>query len=97
MGQRAANMSTSCLPTPVTSLKARTSMNGAIQPRLTLSSASAEQYKRDWPWKYEGYKAFSAWIASEDDFFVFRRFGALNANTILWMQDRISQTEEKFE
>lgn len=34
-------------------------------------------------------------MASEDDFFVFRRFQNLNAQTILWMQDRISGIEER--
>lgn len=36
-------------------------------------------------------------MASEDDFFLFRRFENLNAQTILWMQDRISQIEERLE
>ncbi|KAF2635322.1 hypothetical protein P280DRAFT_411735 [Massarina eburnea CBS 473.64] len=46
------------------------------------------------PWKYDGYQSFTAWMASEDDFFLFRRFDTLNARTILWMQDRIIQIEE---
>jgi hypothetical protein len=53
--------------------------------------------KRDAAWKYEGYKAFGAWMASEDDFFIFRRFESLNAQTLLWLQDRIVQIEEKLE
>lgn len=32
-------------------------------------------------------------MASDDDFFLFRRFGALNSRTILWMQDRITRVE----
>lgn len=32
-------------------------------------------------------------MASEDDFFLFRRFGDLNSRTILWMQDRITRLE----
>jgi hypothetical protein len=36
-------------------------------------------------------------MASENDFFVFRRFESLNANTILWMQYQISELEEKLE
>jgi hypothetical protein len=47
------------------------------------------------PWKFEGYKAFSSWMASDDDCFLFRRFEGLNAQTILWMQDRIIQIEGK--
>ncbi|KAF2874720.1 hypothetical protein BDV95DRAFT_626391 [Massariosphaeria phaeospora] len=64
-----------------------TSTNGSVD----------EQAKRDQAWKYEGYQAFSRWMASEDDFFVFRRFEALNAGVILWMQDRITQVEKRLE
>jgi hypothetical protein len=45
----------------------------------------------------QGYQEFSRWMASEDDFFVFRRFESLNASTILWMQYRISELEEKLQ
>lgn len=36
-------------------------------------------------------------MASDDDFFVFRRFEGLNASTILWMQYRISELERRLE
>jgi hypothetical protein len=48
-------------------------------------------------WKVEGYQEFSKWMASENDFFVFRRFESLNANTILWMQHSISELEARLE
>lgn len=57
----------------------------------------SDQQKKSAPWKYEGYQAFSKWMASDDDFFVFRRFESLNANTILWMQYQISQLEKELE
>jgi hypothetical protein len=47
------------------------------------------------PWKYYGYKAFSEWSASDNDFFAIRRFGALNTRVILKWQDDICQLEEK--
>jgi len=47
------------------------------------------------PWKYHGYRTFSQVIASDTDFFVIRRFGALNARVILALQDDISQLEEQ--
>ena len=47
------------------------------------------------PWKYLGYKHFSNFIASDDDFSVVRRFGTLNARVILSVQDGISELEEK--
>lgn len=34
------------------------------------------------------------WIASDDDFFVLRRFGELGARVLLRMQDRIVKLEE---
>lgn len=46
------------------------------------------------PWKYLGYRAFSEFIASDNDFFVIRRFGTLNARIILALQDQLSQLEE---
>ena len=46
------------------------------------------------PWKYLGYRAFSGFIASDNDFFVIRRFGTLNARIILALQDQLSQLEE---
>ena len=45
----------------------------------------------------KGYPALSAWVASDDDFFVIRRFDRLNARVILRMQDRISFLEERLE
>lgn len=49
------------------------------------------------PYKAQGYQEFSKWMASENDFFVFRRFESLNANTMLWMQYRISELERRLE
>jgi hypothetical protein len=57
---------------------------------------TSEQQKK-LAWKYKGYKEFSKWMASEDDFFVFRRFGRLNAGVVLWMQDRITQIETRLD
>lgn len=51
----------------------------------------------DVPWKYEGYKDFSEWMASDDDLFIFRRFANVNAQIILWMQNRIAQKEARLE
>jgi hypothetical protein len=61
----------------------------------TVSGSVDEETRLSMAWKYEGYQALSKWMASDDDFFVFRRFESLNANTMLWMQDRISQLEQE--
>lgn len=35
------------------------------------------------PWKYYGYQAYSEFIASEDDFFILRRFSTVSARVLL--------------
>lgn len=49
----------------------------------------------DQPWKYTGYKKYSWFLASDDHFMIFRRFGTLNARIILALQDELSVAEEK--
>lgn len=49
------------------------------------------------PWKYIGYRTFTQWAASDNDFFVVRRFGALNTRVILKWQDDITRLEEELE
>jgi hypothetical protein len=96
--------SESNLPGPVTISGAY--MPAPASPTITSQTLSApatasvrppidDQMRRDNPWKYDGYKAFSEWMASENDFFLFRRFESLNANTILYLQHRISGLENR--
>lgn len=47
------------------------------------------------PWKYLGYEAYSSFVSSHDDFFIFRRFSALTSRVILSIQDEISELEER--
>ena len=49
------------------------------------------------PWKYIGYQSFSALVASDNDFFILRRFGALTARVLLGLQDQLSRLEEDLE
>ena len=49
------------------------------------------------PWKYTGYQSFSTFIASDNDFLVFRRFGILSARVLLSLQDQLSCVEEDLE
>ena len=48
-------------------------------------------------WKDVGYRGFSAFLASDDDFLIFRRFGALNARLLLYLQDEIVVLEEQLQ
>lgn len=45
------------------------------------------------PWKYVGYKGYSAFISSDDDFFILRRFDTLNVRVALSQQDELSSLE----
>ena len=49
------------------------------------------------PWKYLGYQSFSRFVASDNDFFILRRFGALSAQVILALQDELSCLERDLE
>ena len=49
------------------------------------------------PWKVIGYRGFSAFLASDNDFLIFRRFGTLSARILLQLQDEITILEEKLE
>ncbi|KAK1671996.1 hypothetical protein BDP55DRAFT_274936 [Colletotrichum godetiae] len=49
------------------------------------------------PWKYIGYKGYTKFIASEDDFFLLRRFDSLNVRVGLALQDEISELEQELE
>ncbi|MCJ1483705.1 hypothetical protein MMC06_003873 [Schaereria dolodes] len=55
----------------------------------------AEQDKQ--PWRYLGYPALSTFMASDDDFFVVRKFGTVCARVILMLQDRIVILTEELE
>jgi len=56
-----------------------------------------EEEKLKKPWKFEGYPGFSKWMASSEDFLIFRRFNDLNVRAMLLMQDRIARKEEELE
>ena len=40
-----------------------------------------------------GYRGFSTFVASDNDFFILRRFGTLHARVLLALQDRITVLE----
>ena len=46
------------------------------------------------PWKYVGYRGFSTFLASDNDFLILRRFGTLHARVLLALQDQICVLEE---
>jgi hypothetical protein len=60
-------------------------------------SRQAHPFPQPKPWKEIGYRGFSAFLASDNDFLVFRRFGAINARLLLYLQDEIVVLEEELE
>lgn len=47
------------------------------------------------PWKYIGYRGYSEFISSENDFYILRGFKALNSRIALAQQDQIVVLEER--
>ncbi|KAI1170933.1 hypothetical protein F4777DRAFT_567498 [Nemania sp. FL0916] len=47
------------------------------------------------PWKYVGYCGYTRLIASEDDFFILRRFNALSIRIALLLQDEIASLKDE--
>lgn len=74
-------------------------MRDASRPRSNnaLDTEPTEQEIHRKPWKYIGYRGYANFIASDDDFFVLRRFDALNARVALMLQDEISELEEELD
>jgi hypothetical protein len=64
-------------------------------PVHTPTQQDNPQFQLQNAFKYHGYPAFSQFMASENDFFLLRRFGEMNARVLLHLQWRISQLEEK--
>jgi hypothetical protein len=84
-----AHMPTTFSPVPLQNLTptGTTMGNASVTDKEKLGKA----------WKYEGYQELGRWMASDDDFCVFRRFESLNATTIVYLQYRISQLESRLE
>jgi hypothetical protein len=47
------------------------------------------------PWKFIGYKGYSEFIASDNDFFILRRFGPASARVALRLQDKVAVLVEQ--
>jgi hypothetical protein len=48
-------------------------------------------------WKFIGYRAFCKLVASDDDFFVLRKFSVLTSRVLLCLQDELSELEGELE
>ncbi|KAF2631335.1 hypothetical protein BU25DRAFT_407849 [Macroventuria anomochaeta] len=66
-------------------------MASSSQSSQTIATAGDSIAK---PWKDVGYRGFSAFLASDNDFLIFRKFGTLSARLLLYLQDEIAVLEE---
>lgn len=69
---------------------------GSLSPSLSpFSFEDSPEAKERNPWKHIGYRVFSRLVASDQTFFVLRRFSTLHARVALALQDGIVQLEEE--
>jgi len=47
------------------------------------------------PWKHIGYRGFCEFHASDDDFFILRKFSGLTSRVLLAIQDELSEREDE--
>lgn len=69
----------------------------AAAPNTAIALESLFAARRTKPWKYVGYQGFSRFIASDDDFLFFRRFGDLSVRVLLVLQDEIVRLEAQLD
>jgi hypothetical protein len=72
--------------------RASTSTRNPV-PEVPLTKEEIEKK----PWKYIGYRGYADFIASENDFYILRRFASLNSRVALSLQDQISVLEEQLD
>jgi hypothetical protein len=65
------------------------------QASTTVETPPSEEEIHLKPWKFIGYKGYTEFISSDDDWFILRRFGALNVRVALALQDEVSVLEEE--
>lgn len=86
---------------PSSSHQGSSHKTSSIRPSLSASLASVETQNLtqkeldEKPWKYVGYQGYSRFLASEDDFLIFRRFSTVSARIALRLQDRVAVLEEE--
>lgn len=72
----------------------RSSTTAIASSEAARDSPTDEEILRR-PWKYIGYKGYSSFLASEDEFFIIRRFDVLNVRISLSLQDELSVLEDE--
>jgi hypothetical protein len=63
---------------------------------MNLAALNPSQSEiEDKPWKYLGYREYSNYIASDEDYLILRRFGCLHIRVLLMLQDELVELENR--
>jgi hypothetical protein len=62
--------------------------------RITFHELPEEEKRANRP-RFEGYRVFTRWIASDQTYFLIRKFTSLNVRIILSLQDEIVELEQQ--
>lgn len=66
------------------------------QPKAAVPEVTRDMaYQR--AWKYMGYRQFSKFLGSHEDFMMVRQYRTLNARVILAMQDHLAELEAELD
>lgn len=76
---------------PKRTKKEENPINVQVRPEQHLTQDEADEK----PWKYIGYQGYTDFIASDNDFFVLRRFASVSARVALSLQDQVTVLEEQ--
>lgn len=98
--------SITCLATPTNSSRMKHKSTGSAGSGLSLQSIGDHQsgqpttpplstLMQEKAHRYMGYPAFSSLLSSDNDSFVVRKFGTLHVRTILMLQDKIAELEDR--
>ena len=67
-----------------------------LQTPPVLSMPTADEIRKK-NWKYVGYRGTSQWMASDNDFFIVRRFATLNTRMLLTKQAQIYELNRQLD
>lgn len=74
---------------------ARSNITRGIAAPIGDGTQTRRSLEQTVPWKYVGYRGYSRFISSDDDFFILRRFSVLNVRVSLALQNQLVMLERQ--
>ncbi|KAH8913089.1 hypothetical protein BR93DRAFT_131101 [Coniochaeta sp. PMI_546] len=71
-------------------------MDNTVAPAAISQLPSLDELDEK-PWKFIGYPGFAAYLSSDDDFFLLRRFDRLHSRVLLKLQDDLTVLEDNLD